>query len=142
MADYLIDQEDSDRIAKYQWYFDGRYWRRTLDGMLMHEFLMGKAPAGMIWDHVDRNKGNNKRSNLRPCTPSQSNMNKDKWRGEYTSRYKGVYRHTKTRKWVAQIKVDRKLIYLGIFASEEDAARAYDKATEIYFGEFAVRNLS
>ena len=57
-----------------------------------------------------------------------------------TSKYKGVSWHKKISKWKSHIRVDKYLIHLGYYWEEEDAARAYNKAANEYFGEFANLN--
>jgi hypothetical protein len=57
-----------------------------------------------------------------------------------SSRYKGVSWRADRNKWTAYICPDRKKINLGVFNSEEDAARAYDSMAPKYFGEFARLN--
>lgn len=57
-----------------------------------------------------------------------------------TSRFKGVSRHSKNEKWIAQIQEDGRTKYLGSFDSEEDAAKAYDAAAREVFGVFARTN--
>lgn len=91
-------------------------------------------------DHIDSNGLNNQRSNLRPATASQNRWNMRKREGR-TSKYKGVYWHKKTRKWMARIGHLYKHKYLGNFTNEIDAAKAYDSAAIKLFGEFAFLNL-
>ena len=68
-------------------------------------------------------------------------MNKTKQIGRKTSsQYKGVTLEKKSGKWIAQIRIDGKRKYLGIFTSEEEAAMAYDLKAEEAHGEFAVLN--
>ena len=137
-----LDNEDYERCLEYEWYVDSQtgYWRRKLDGMTLHEFLMGKAPSGMTWDHKDGNKSNNSRSNLRLATYTQQFANVPKRTGQFTSRFKGVYRHNRKNRWIAQITVDGRAIYLGSFVDEEDAAKTYDIEARLRFGEFARTN--
>jgi hypothetical protein len=138
----IVSPEDKDVINSHKWYFDDHtgYWRRTSDGMTLHDVLLGKAPVGFVWDHVDRDRTNNSRSNLRLATYSQSQANRAKIADKkFTSGYKGVYLHRR-KKWVAQIRIDGITRYLGSFDIEKDAALRYDKEARKLFGEFALTN--
>lgn len=104
----------------------------------LHTLLMDPG-RGMTVDHIDGNGLNNRRSNLRLCTPMQNQQNSAARKGK-TSIYKGVTRPKRARGWRAQIRVNRQLILLGTFAQEEDAARAYDDAARRHFGPFARTN--
>ena len=65
-------------------------------------------------------------------------MNRRKQTG--TSRFKGVCWHKKAGKWQAKIQHNFVRIRLGLFSSEEDAARAYNRKAKELFGEFAKLN--
>ena len=107
--------------------------RKTLG---MHRLLM---PATEDVDHRDGNGLNNRRTNLRSATDSQNRANSRK-PILCTSDFKGVSWHKATKKWQGRIRVNDRKIYLGIFTSELDAARAYDAAALQHFGEFARLN--
>lgn len=92
-------------------------------------------------DHKDRNTYNNLDSNLRPATRSQNMANRQKMSGKASSRYKGVSWRKDMQKWGAQIRFNKKLISLGFFKIEEDAAKAYNKKAIELFGEFSCLNL-
>jgi hypothetical protein len=95
------------------------------------------TPDGMHTDHVNGNGLDNRRCNLRICSNSQNHMNRRKMPGK-SSVYKGVC--AKPGKWESAIRVKRKLIHIGYFKNECDAAKAYDKSARKYFGEFARPN--
>lgn len=106
----------------------------------MHRLILG-VPDGVLVDHRDGNGLNNRRSNLRPATKTQNAQNSRPSLG-FTSRFKGVgwYRGRNRSCWRARIRVDGTQIHLGIFDSEEEAARCYDAAALRLFGEFARLN--
>lgn len=107
---------------------------------LMHRLILG-APAGVDVDHINHDGLDNRRCNLRLCTKSENGANRRVQATPKSSRYKGVCWVVSKRRWIARIKVGGRLIYLGRFRSEEDAARAYDAAARDRFGAFALPNL-
>jgi hypothetical protein len=87
-------------------------------------------------DHIDRDKNNNTLENLRWSTRSENTQNADK-RKDCSSQYIGVCWDKSNKKWKAQMNVDGKLKYLGVFVNEIDAAKCYDKHV---FSEFQTKN--
>jgi hypothetical protein len=139
----IVDAADYDWLSKYKWHtwvwkkwtYAGCYLNRR--NISMHRLIMN-PPAGMVVDHIDHNGLNNKRSNLRICTPRQNAFNR---KGKGTaSKYKGIRWNKRTNKWVAQIKYYHKAMQVGSFDNQIDAAKAYDKIAGKLFGEFAYLN--
>jgi hypothetical protein len=93
-------------------------------------------------DHVNSNGHDCRRQNLRPATNAENSQNQRKHSHHNgkpcSSIYKGV--HQSGYKWIAKIVVDGEPIYLGTFDNEADAARAYNAAAIVAFGEFARLN--
>lgn len=95
---------------------------------------MGDPMCGV--DHINGNGLDNRRVNLRLATSLQNQGNSRKRRNA-SSYYKGVSWYKPLKKWRAQIKVDKHVIHLGYFVSEEEAAIVYQEAAIAHFGEFA-----
>lgn len=140
----FVDAKDYYRLAQFQWFasFSGNtfYAVRKYGGkpVKMHRWIMN-APDGLVVDHIDHNGLNNCRSNLRLCSHVQNTRNAVCNNGA-SSKYKGVCRRRKTKKWRAAIKFNKKSYNLGDFTDEIAAAKAYDKKAAEFFGEFACLN--
>jgi hypothetical protein len=91
-------------------------------------------------DHKNGNTLDNTRGNLRECTNAQNHQNIPKNHNRpSTSKFKGVVSRPKD-KWEANIRANNKLLYLGTFSSEIDAALAYNDAAQRLHGDFAILN--
>ena len=88
-------------------------------------------------DHINRNRLDNRRCNLRPATANQNSYNQGKHKNN-TSGYRGV--SPERGKWRAGIQVRGKQLNLGRFGDLKEAAKAYDEAAIKYHGEFATLN--
>lgn len=101
-------------------------------------YMTGEWPKANI-DHINGIKDDNRFCNLRESNYSQDMHNQGK-RKHNTSGYKGVTYNKNAKKWVAQIRINWEMKYLGLFTSPENAATAYNFAAEKYHGEFARLN--
>ena len=90
-------------------------------------------------DHINGKRSHNRIENLRCATGLQNRQN-TRSRKDSSSKYLGVSWFQERKKWVAQIKINGKPTYLGIFIDEVEAAKAYDSAAREHFGEFANPN--
>ena len=113
----------------------------------LHRFVMGVLDnADIFVDHINHNRADNRRCNLRICTIQQNNRNTSKsTRNPKTSRFKGVsFDKSKSHQknpWRAQYSMNSKKVHIGCFATEKEAALAYNKAVLEHFGEFANPNI-
>ena len=142
----LIDSEDEPLVSKHKWRAsrkNGKNWYVVSNSKRVHKRmhrLIMNAPDGVDVDHRNGNTLDNRRSNLRFANNSQNQANRHKLNTLNTSGYRGVTLHKQTQKWQAQIKVNGKYNYLGLYSSLEEAAKAYDSAATWYFDEFAELN--
>ena len=136
----IVDDADFDWLSRYSWISDtSGYAVRRYSRIPMHRMVSSPNREQEV-DHMNGNKLDNQRANLRNCTRKENARNRKQNTG--TSQYKGVYWEKAAKCWRADIRVDYKLRFLGRFPSEIDAARAYDAAARQYFGEFARLNFS
>lgn len=140
----VVDEEDYKCLMQWSWCItstnDGHYAVGKVNGkiILMHRYII-KAPKNMEVDHINNNRLDNRKSNLRLCNRIENARN-CKFREGFTSKYKGVSWHKKANKWIANITINYKQIYLGLYDSELKAAQVYDDAAKKYFGSFSKTN--
>lgn len=113
----------------------GIYYSKT---HIIWMMVYGKWPDSEI-DHKDRNVLNDCLDNLRESDRAQNTWNRSVKRGS-SSKFIGVTKHAK--RWVARLWIRRKLIRIGSYESEIEAAVAYDNAARELRGEFAVTNFT
>lgn len=103
--------------------------------------LSNFSRSGLV-DHINTDSLDNRKANLRLATHSQNSCNSRRDKSNTYSRFRGVSFSKRKGKWFAAIRVNGKKTWLGYFANEEDAAKAYDEAAQKYHGEFARVNFS
>lgn len=139
-----VDLDDVEKITRYSWILSDKGYAvaQINRGTVQMHRLIFSAEKGQEVDHINSNRTDNRKQNLRFCTRSQNMMNRRKL-AEKASRYKGVsIDRAKKSKWKAEIQLDKKRVVLGRFPTEEAAARAYDAKAKELFGDFACLNFS
>ena len=140
----LVDDEDYEVIGKWKWHLskDG-YVKRTykagskVKAQLLHRAILANGSNKKHIDHINHDKLDNQKHNLRWASPSENGGN-SKLSKSNTTGYKGVTkRHGKFR---SHIRHNRVLIHIGVFDTPEEAAKAYDKKAREMFGEYAWLN--
>ena len=142
----LVDDEDFERVSQFKWCASWHSRQRVYTAVrrncgtnvLMHRFIL-QPPSMMHIDHINHDTLDNRRANLRVCTNAENHRNQRKTPGT-SSQYKGVSWDRRKQKWRAQIRKDYKQQWLGYFADEDEAARAYNVAAQEHFGRFALLN--
>ncbi len=149
-TEVLVDDADYAWLSQWRWHIlrpKGRpYAARRESGtrkkrgayIYMHQAIAMPSP-GLQVDHVNGNTLDNRRKNLRACTRSQNNMNTRPRKG-CRSRFKGVCWRADRHRWKARITAGGKVSHLGLFETEEEAARAYNNAARRLHGQFARLN--
>mgnify|MGYP001602757070 FL=1 len=143
----LVDDEDFERLNQYKWkailscskWYAIRSFRVNGEQktILMHREIMN-AQAGVIIDHKFGDGLDNRKENLRPCTPQQNGFNTKYPRKRISkSGIRGVIWNSTVKKFQAVIGFNNKTVHLGYFTVLGDADQAYRVAEIKYFGEFA-----
>ena len=140
----LVSKEDYNRLKDIPWYKSAygyaikNFYRgdNKWEVVRMHREVIG-AKDGQHVDHINGDKLDNRRSNLRIATPLQNNWNKG-LTARNSSGYKGV--SERNGRYESYIRNRGILEHLGTYESKEDAAKAYNVKAEEYFGEFAWLN--
>lgn len=129
----LVDAADADFVNQWKWIYasnyavrneniEGRGWRQVF----MHREILGlsRLPLyqGLVGDHVNRNKLDNRRGNLRAVRKSEDQQNIPNRRG--ISKVRGVTWHKRECKWYARISVEGTRHHVGSFRTEAEAIDA------------------
>lgn len=144
----LVDADDFSRLSAYRWFVQAsgggglRPFRRTPrpEGsklVYLYRDLM-EPPPGMVVDHINGDTLDNRRCNLRVCTRAENSRNGPARKRVTSVRSKGV--HAAGKKFEARIMADGLSHYLGVFATEAEAASAYNTAAVALHGDYARLN--
>lgn len=133
-----VDASDFSWLSRWTWRLSSEGYAvrsETIDGkkrtIYMHREICNPLP-GLVVDHINRDKLDNRRHNLRAVTVGVNNRNsRERARA---SRFRGVYWHGQAKKWYAQISENGRNRHLGIYESEEEAANAYRKHRSQNYG--------
>ena len=118
----IVDDEDYEMLSQYKWHIGGGY--ATSDfGMRMHRLIM-MPPDNLTIDHINRNRLDNRKSNLRICSQAENNKNKvckPATKG-------GVYKHG--NKWFAMNRMNGKYVRSRSYSSKREALDVLKKLQE------------
>ncbi len=145
----IVDDDQYDFLMQWKWhaakcsntfYARRKTWKDGKEVIVyMHRVIANNPDTDLIVDHADGNGLNNTYTNIRICTISQNQMNRFSRR---TNQFKGVSERGTSGIFRARIRKDGKLIHLGNFKTQIDAANCYDLAAKNLFGDFARTNNS
>ena len=141
----IVDDEDYNMLNQSSWHCSTRGYaiqNITVGGkrgkLFMHS-VVNNTPNGLYTDHINRDKLDNRKSNLRSCTPSQNQMNRVANKNNKLG-LKGISWDKGTKKFRAQIQLDTGVKNLGCYDTVEIALTVYNKMAKKHFGEFYNKN--
>ena len=141
---FILDKEDYEKVKPYSWYKTSNGYiatrDRKADGALktMHRLITEAIGSDMV-DHINHDKRDNRRCNLRIVSRSENQQNR-KAPVNCPSRVRGVSRDKRNGKWISKIWVNKQYKYLGAYQNFDDAVAARKAAEERYFGEYSYDN--
>lgn len=143
-SEVQIDSADLSLVSGFDWLIGANGYVHAWHGkfsIYLHRLIAGAGPNETV-DHINGNPLDNRTVNLRIASRSQNGANRgaDRRRLGTSSRHKGVSWRKARNIWGAYIHVNGKTRYLGSFADEDEAARAYNRAAVEAWGEFARLN--
>ena len=137
----LVDNKDYEYINKWKWHYANGYAARVEKGknrkIYMHR-VINKTDNNLLTDHINHNRLDNRRLNLRNCDHKLNTINRGSYYSYSDSRYKGVYRVG--NKWCASIKYKNIIKDIGRYDYESIAALSYNMYAKKYYGKNAILN--
>lgn len=134
----LIDLDDLWKVSDYRWYLANTGYASTgtslKNKLLHHLIILNKTKKGMVIDHINRNKLDNRKINLRYVS-SRINARNTKVHSHNTSGVKGVFFSKKDNRWVARMILNNRQIHLGQFKDKDLAIKARLDGELKYWGE-------
>lgn len=136
---FLIDLDDLEKISHYTWYWNQNGYAESISSkgehIKAHHIVIGKPPKGLVTDHKNRNRLDNRKENLHHVTPRENALNKEKTALKLPdgSSLLGIriYKGKRTTSYNVSIHdSNNKTIHCGCFKSLEEALKARDKAYE------------
>jgi hypothetical protein len=135
VAKALIDLDDVEKIKNYKWGIgNGGYTINANNSILLHRFILNIKPKyGYVVDHINRNRLDCRKNNLRITTFKENSINRGT-QSNNTSGVTGVSFEKRRNKWESHIKSNGKKKFLGYYDCIEDAIKARKEAEILYFG--------
>ena len=145
----IVDAADYEWLSQWKWCASRRgdtfrvqraeyLGYRSQRSIFMHRAIM-RPDAGSVVDHINHDPLDNRRANLRVCSQSENVRNRTS-ANRSSSKFLGVGWYARNSKWHARIQVNGLGLHIGYYDDETEAARSYDAAARLHFGDFANLN--
>ena len=130
----LVDDEDYEWLSKKKWYFEssnGYAVNKNAIKIYMHR-LINQTPDSLVTDHINRDRLDNRKINLRSVNSTQNIVN-TKIRSDNKSGYKGVFWRKDRKKWSVYFNINKlKRIYCGHYKNLSSAIKARKHLEQTY----------
>ncbi len=138
----MVDDEDFEFLNQWSWYLSTSGYgirkqhvklgkkRYTNRSIWMHR-LLNRTPKDLFTDHINQDKLDNRKENLRTVTKSQNGINRPKQLNN-SSGIKEIIHHSTRRGWSSEIMIEGERIYLGYFTKLNEAIAARLEAEKVY----------
>lgn len=121
----LVDACDWGRLAARRWHLSRSGYAMSGRSPLMHREVLGLQPGdGKYVDHINGDRLDNRRANLRVVTNAENMQNRPGANRGATSNHRGVCWDRRTKQWRAQVTLNGRNHFLGRFDTEDAASRA------------------
>lgn len=114
----IIDDKDYEKVSRYKWYYNNGYAVSDF-GIRMHRFIMN-PPSELVIDHINHNRLDNRRSNLKICTQFENSQN----RTHAKATYGNVYSNKNVTKWYACNRINGECVHSKNYDTYEEAEKA------------------
>lgn len=144
----IVSFEDYEFLNRHSWFIQSNgyaYTSVSTKAVAMHDLVFGTKIGGQMIDHINRNRLDNRRENLRAVSAQQNALNRGKMKAperKYKSPYVGVFHkhHAKNVLYEAGISIKSRYFYLGRFKTEIEAALQRDAFSYMVHGDLAFLN--
>jgi len=137
----IVDLNELDTLLKYKWYIGSDNYARSNSTIgLMHRLIIGCNDKSIYVDHINHDRLDNRKSNLRIVTPQQNCWNSASFKGK--SKFKGVdiIKNGKYVYYMARGCLNDQFIRIGTYQTELEAAYAHNLWIIEHFGDYANTN--
>ena len=142
----IVDDDDFDHLSRFKWQYSPESGAVRTINVKGHHFNFSMAyfvlpnEKGCFFMHINKDRFDFRKENLKSVRVSVILQRNKKWKGEYSSRFKGVSWSERHKAWAVRLYKDNERKFLGYFKNETAAAEAYNKEAQKHYGDLAYQN--